>query len=265
MTAPPKKMIPENLERLEAHERAMREKALAAINADPALLDHVDLIEAVMNHLDFFAKVPAKDLDQETVQLLGARVFNDLASAYGQTTRGYYQIAAATLRDVMEILFLLGWFDRDPAKITEWRESDDAARRKIFAPVKVREFLDNFDGFKEGKRGAAYKLFCEYAAHATWQGFALMRPTGGGQAIMGPFFDQGLLKAILEELAQLAAQIGNYFAGFFPDKSDVASLETALHRLEVTSKWAETYLGRKHDALFVEEMRAHLTDLKGRG
>jgi hypothetical protein len=163
----------------------------------------------------------------------------------------------------MEVLFLLGWFDRDTAKIKEWRESDDATRRKIFAPVKVREFLDNFDGFKEGKRGADYKMFCEYAAHATWQGFALMRPTGGGKAIMGPFFDHGLLKAVLEELAKLAAQIGNYFATFFPDKSDVPSLETELHRLEATSKWAETYLGRKHDTAFLDEMKGYLAALKG--
>src|SRR5690606_3494109 len=119
------------------------------IQTDQALLDHLELIEAVMDHLDFFAKRQAVDLDQETVQLLGARVFNDFASSYGQVTRGYHQIAAATLRDVMEILYLFGWFDRDSGKIAEWRESDDAARRRIFAPAKVRRFLDDFDGFKD--------------------------------------------------------------------------------------------------------------------
>ncbi|MFC6654109.1 hypothetical protein ACFQEX_00430 [Roseibium salinum] len=187
MTAQSRK-IPENMARLNEGEEYIRKQSIAVIEADEELLNHVELIEAVMDHIDFFAKRDAVDLDQETIQLLGARIFNDLGSAYGQLTRGYYQLAAATLRDIMEIVYLWGWFDRNPAKITEWRESDDKKRRQIFTPAKVRKFLDNFDNFKEGKRGAAYKLFCEYAAHATWHGFALMRPTGGGQVVMGPFF-----------------------------------------------------------------------------
>lgn len=258
-----RRKIPENMTRLNEGEEYICKRSIAAIEADEALLNHVELIEAVMDHIDFFAKRDAVNLDQETIQLLGARIFNDLGSAYGQLTRGYYQLAAATLRDIMEIVFLWGWFDRDPAKITEWRESDDKKRRQIFAPVKVREFLDNFDNFKEGKRGPAYKLFCEYASHATWHGFALMRPTGGGQVVMGPFFDAPLMKAVLEEMAQLAAQAGNYFSGFF-DKTgeDVQALEVWLRRYVVTGEWAEKYLGRPHDRKFVTEMETWLLQLK---
>jgi hypothetical protein len=198
--------VPENLGTLENVERIMQQRSVAHIVADEVLLDHVELIEAVMNHLDYFAKRdPAGHTDTETVQLLGARVFNDLAAAYGLVTRGYYQIAAAALRDVMEVVYLWGWFDRDPIKIAEWRDSPDKVRANIFKPWKVRKFLDEFDGFKEGKRGEAYKMLCEFAAHATPKGFALMRPTGGGQAMMGPFFDIGLMKAVIEEMAQLAA------------------------------------------------------------
>lgn len=249
--------------RLNEWEEHIRMRSVAAIRADEALLNHVELIEAVMDHIDFFAKRDTDDLNQETVQLLGARVFNDLASAYGQLTRGYYQLAAATLRDVMEIVYLWGWFDRDPTRITEWRESDDKKRRKIFAPVNVRKFLDEFDGFTGGRRGAAYKMFSEYAAHATWQGFALMRPTGGGQVNMGPFFDAPLMKAVLEEMALLAAQAGNYFSGSFEKTGeDILALETWLRRYVVTGEWAERYLGRSHDREFVAEMEAWLLQLK---
>lgn len=254
--------IPENLHRLHAGETVIRGQSIVAIEADEDLLAHVKLIEAVMDHLDFFAKRDAIDLDQETIQLLGARIFNDLASGYSQLTRGYYQLAAATLRDVMEILYLYGYFDRDPAKIKEWRESDDQTRFTVFGPKRVRQFLDKFDGFKEGKRGQAYKMFCEYAAHATWQGFTLQRPTGGGQVVMGPFFDVGLLKAVMEEMAQLAAQVGNYYAGFFEAAGDVQALETGLRRLEVTARWAELYLGRKRDPHEFDEMRLMLAALK---
>lgn len=255
--------IPENLSTLDSVERLMQQRAVAHIEADETLLDHVELIEAVMSHIDYFAKRDSTgDLDLETVQLLAARIFNDLASAYGQLTRGYYQLAAATLRDVMEIVYLWGYFDREPGKITEWRESDDATRREMFAPYKVRKFLDDFDGFREGKRGKAYKMFCEYAAHATWQGFGLMRPSSEQQVRMGPFFDVSLMKAVLEEMAQLAAQAGNNFSCLVTEKGNTESLAVSLHRYDVTGKWAEKYLGRKHDAEFVRQMGADLAKLR---
>ena len=255
--------IPENIARLNQSEEYIRKQSIVEIEADDVLLDHVELIEGTMDHINFFAKRNAVDLDQETIQLLGARIFNDLGSAYGQLTRGYYQLAAATLRDIMEIVYLWGCFDRDNAKITEWRESDDKKRRELFAPVRVRKFLDDFDNFKEDKRGAAYKLFCEYAAHATWQGFTLMRPTGGGQVIMGPFFDAPLMKALLEEMAMLAAQAGNYFSSFFDKSSnDLPALEVWLRRYKITGEWANKYLGRSPDKKFVSEMEAWLLLIK---
>lgn len=161
------------------------------------------------------------------------------------------------------MVYLWGWFDRDPAKIAEWRDSPDKVREDIFKPWKVRKFLDDFDGFKEGKRGAAYKMFCEYAAHATPKGFALMRPIGGGQAMMGPFFDIDLMRAVIEEMAQLVAQAGNYFAGFFDKSRDAEALAVSLHRYNVTGKWAEKYFGRKHDVDFVQRMAADLEELLG--
>lgn len=255
--------IPTNMARLNAGEEYIREQSNAAIEANEELLSHIELIEAVMDHIDFFGKREATDLDQETIQLLGARIFNDLGSAYGQLTRGYYQLAAATLRDMMEIIYLWSLFDREPTKISEWRESDDKIRRKIFAPVNVRKFIDDFDNFKEGKRGKAYKLLCEYAAHATWHGFILMRPTGGGQIVMGPFFDAPLMKAVLEEMAMLAAQAGNYFAGFFDKNSeDILALEVWLRRYVITGEWAEKYLNRPHDRAFVSDMEAWLVQLR---
>ena len=80
---------------------------------------------------------------------------------------------------------------------------------------------------------------------------------------MGPFFDAPLMKAVLEEMAMLAAQVGNHFSGFF-DKTgeDVPALEVWLHRYVVTGEWAEKYLGRPHDRKFVTEMETWLLQLK---
>jgi hypothetical protein len=254
--------VPENLERMDAAESEIRAKAVAAIEADAEMMDHVELIEAIMDTLDFFSRRASTSLDQETVQLLGARMFNDFAAAYGQLLRGYCQISAFIQRDLMEIVFLLGMFDRDPSAVKTWRESDHKTRREKFQPGKVRDFLDTYDGFKEGKRGQAYRMFCEYAAHATYAGFVLMGPSGGKPTI-GPFFDLPLTKSVLVELAQLAAQAGNNFTCFFDSDGDVPALETKLRGIEVTMLWAERYFGRKADIKGTHELRKMLSALKG--
>jgi hypothetical protein len=186
-------------------------------------------------------------------------MFNDLAASFGMLVGGYYQIAAAIQRDVMEIVFLLDMFRRDRSKIKEWRESDHKVRTKAFQPGRVRSFLDTYDGFTGGKRDAAYRMFCEYAAHATWAGFALMGPNH--KPTIGPFFDQSLMKALLVELAQLAGQAGDNFAPFVNGK-DAAALETKLHRLEMTSLWLERYFGRKADKKAIGELKRLLAAIK---
>lgn len=257
------KRIPENLIRMDIGEREIREQTLSAIEGDSALVQHLDLIEAVMDHLDFHAVLAANDLDQETVQMLGARMFNDLASAFGQLTRGYYQVAAMILRDVMEITFLLGMFDRDRSQIARWRTADDKLLKKEFKPIAVRLFLEGYDQWKGGnRRGEMYAMFCEYAAHATWKGFSLMGPSGGGRRNIGPFFDFPLMKAIIEEMAQLSAQAGNNYASFFTRDRSIAALETDLRRLEVTSAWAERFLGRSTQPGEFDDLRNMLAMLK---
>ncbi len=254
--------IPENLDRLDAGERSIRQLSIDGIHGAEDMMDHVELLEAVMDHIDFHVVLPPADADQETIQLLGARGFNDLASAYGQMLRGYYQISAMVMRDVMEIVFLLGMFERDRSCIREWRELDEAERKKKFRPVKVREFLDTFDGFQEQNRRRAYDMFCDYAAHPTPAGFELMGPTGGGKRTIGPFFDEPLLRAMLVELAQLAAQLGNYMGTMLDRDHSIPAMETSLRRLEVTGRWAERYLGRKFEHREFAEMRATLEKMK---
>lgn len=255
--------IPENLDRPDLGERTIREESIKAIHAVPALMDHVELLESVMDHIDFHAVLPPQDLDQETIQLLGARLFNSMASAYGQLIRGYYQVAAQILRDVMEVTFLLRMFDHDRSQITRWRAADARTLKKDFKPIAVRLFLEGYDEWQGGNRRAAvYEMFCEYAAHATWKGFTLMGPTGGGKRTIGPFFDAPLMKAILEEMAQLVSQAGNNYASFFANAHSVPALETELRRLEVTSEWAERYIGRKRHPNEFDDLKRMLAELK---
>lgn len=253
--------LPANFDLLHDAELQIRGRSITAIESDPEMMDHFELMEATMDTLNLFSKRTPNNLDQETVQLLGARIFNDLASASGKLMRGYYQIAAAIQRDVMEIVFLLDMFLRDRSKIKQWRESDRKTRREEFEPVKVRQFLDTLDGFTERKREKAYKMFCEYAAHPTYAGFGLMGPKGGQPAI-GPFFDVPLMKAVLVELAQLAAQAGSKFAMFFKVGNDIGGLKTNLHRMETTALWMERYFGLKADRKGIREIKKLLAQLE---
>lgn len=258
--------IPETLSNLAGGEDMLRQMSIDAIHADPVLMDHVVLVEAVMDHLDYHAVLDSTgNLDLETIQMLGARMFNSLASAYGQMLRGYYQISATILRDVMEVTFLLRMFDHDRTQITKWREADDRALKKDFKPIAVRMFLENYDSWTGGNRRAEmYGLLCEYAAHASWKGFTLMGPTGGGKRTIGPFFDVSLTKAVLEEMSQLVAQAGSNYAVFFGYVDSIPALETELRRMEVTADWAARYQGRKAPSDEFRDLRRMLAAEKKR-
>lgn len=167
-------------------------------------------------------------------------------------------------RDIMEVVFLLSMFLRDQKRIKQWRESDHKTRRDVFGPGKVRDFLDTYDGYTEGKRGSNYRMFCEYAAHATQQGFALMGPTGGRPQI-GPFFDLPLLKAVLVELAQLAAQAGANASHWFDHDNEPQAWAVQIRRMEVSSDWLERYFGRPADRRGIEELKQALAEMIRQG
>ncbi|WIJ23430.1 hypothetical protein [Devosia sp. RR2S18] len=246
--------LPVNLHTLHGGELSYREESVKVIEEDPELMDHVELIETVMDYIHFFVGRPSKDLDHETIQLLTCRMWNDIAASLGQALRGYYQISAMVQRDIMEVVFLMSMFIREPARIKQWRESDHKTRQTVFAPRKVREFLDTYDGFTEGKRGKNYRMFCEYAAHATWEGFRLMGPANG-KPQLGPFYDPTLMKAVIVELAQLAAQAGANAGHWYDTGNDPEAMLTQLRRMEVSMLWLERYFDRPADRRTINELK----------
>jgi hypothetical protein len=131
--------VPENLLLLHDSETNYQVQSIKAIEADPEMMDHVEFLESVMDYIHLFALRPPKNTDHETVQLLSARMFNDLAAAYGQLVRGYYQIAAMILRDVMEIAFLLALFNQLGAgRITRPDATTSAQRRSAISSIHFR-------------------------------------------------------------------------------------------------------------------------------
>jgi len=215
----PELKFPANLHRLHESEEFLYEKAVGLIEADPRLLLHATVIEQAMDLLDTFRQFHTHDEDLKVIQMLGLRLFNALASSARLLLGGYAQTSAFVLRDGLETVFLLDFFRTNRAAITAWRNADKNARLKNFRPVKVREALDQRDGFTTKKREEMYSMFSELAGHASMASVTMLRPTGM-DARNGPFLDPTALDAVLSEAGRLAVQVGETIGSFLPSEWD---------------------------------------------
>jgi hypothetical protein len=200
---------------------------------------------------------PREDEDAKVVRLLGMRLFNGCAVAFQLIASGYYQTAAMIMRDLLETVFLLGFFRLDPGKISDWRTADDATRKRQFAPVKIRIALDEKDGFTEKKRAAAYELLCELASHPTYKGLQMLAPKGQ-EHHCGPFFDSTFLKPMIEELVKLAIQAGTNYNLFFKGETK-AKMEIKISFMEACGEWFERFFNQPFERKDIDEMKAQLS------
>ncbi|MCW8862884.1 MAG: hypothetical protein OQK07_10730 [Rhodospirillales bacterium] len=253
--------IPLKILSLHDGEETLHRRSIEAIKSDEGLLRHINMVEKAMDVLNFFAvhRQEAEDEDRKTIRLLGMRLFNGCAAALKLTLAGYYQAAAMILRDMLETIFLLGYFDHDRSKITEWRESGDQDRKRTFAPVKVRMALDEKDGFTEMKRAAEYEFLCEMASHPTFKGFRMLQPTGHDHHA-GPFFDFTAMKALIEELAKMSIQAGQNFSPFFDKKSKETATVVVLF-MEASGQWLERHFKRPYDKESIDKLKALIATL----
>jgi hypothetical protein len=203
---------------------------------------------------------PVENQDIVTIQQLGVRLFHGLAAAMRLLLGGYAQHSVMIQRDLLETTFLLEFFDLNPDQITPWRNSDTATRQGKYGPIHIRSALDARDGFKEKKRAAQYKLFCEMGSHPTPAGFQLLAPAGRG-AHCGPFIDKAQFEAVLSELARLALQTGSAFAQFF-NATCVKTIESKIDWLEASSNWFEHFYHHSYDSTELEEMKQMLRALQ---
>ncbi len=253
--------VPDNLKRLHSGEETLRGKSIEAIEADKRLAAHAHIIERAMDLFDFFIRRHvAVDENEETIQLLGIRIFNGTASALKLLMSGYYQTSSLQGRDILETVFLLDYLQTDQAAISEWRTADEKTRLRKFSSVDIRIALDKRDGFEERKRAAAYKMFCELAGHATYKGFQMLGPQGLG-AICGPFFESSSLEAVLSETARLAIQAGDVFTRFFPFNT-IPAIEMKLNFMKSRANWLDEFYDKKFDRSDIDEMRALLAEAK---
>lgn len=255
--------VPENLRSLHAGEEELREKSLDAVRADPDSLIHFEMVECVMDYLQFVRMNHLEsEFDEELliIQLLGARVFNSLAAAIKLILSGYYQAAASLLRDVLETGFLLDYFSTDRSLIQKWKQASEAERKRDFNPAKIRTALDGRDGFKERKREEHYKQLSSLAAHPTFRGLGMLRPDSNADAQMGPFLAPNLLAATVQELVKVAIHAGQTCRKFFKPTT-LPQYRGALHFLEKEAAWFKQVYGKDIYGKSMGEARRMIAEL----
>lgn len=209
--------FPDNLAILHKNEETLRTEALKFIAKSDDYKLHVNVIERAVNLIQIFIQeLKATDDGMLIIQLLGIRISNAGTSALRLLLNGYFQNAALLMRDILETAFLMDWMRTSPEQREIWKTCSEDDRYKKFNPKKVRDALDARDGFKEGKRAAAYKFLSRLACHPTYIGFQMLIPEKGTtDAHPGPFLSEEALRASLEELSRLMLQAGEIWAGCF--------------------------------------------------
>jgi hypothetical protein len=251
-------IFPENFDHLHEVEEFIRARSKEAIQKSDELLHHLNMVADSMTLVDHFARAyPHQNDDQLVVQFLGIRLFNSMAGAVQDLMAGYYQNAVMQLRDILEVSFLLDYFGTDGTLIADWKGCSESERNRKFSAFKVRTTLDERDGFTEKKRKDHYQLLCNLGAHASFQGFELLRPLAGGDAHCGPYFSDRALTPTISELAKVAVGAAGNFTMFF-DPRGVPDLETKFQFMKAQSAWFEKFFGQSLDVGQIGKMREML-------
>lgn len=233
-------MIPENIIALQRQDAILREQSLQLIDADRAMLDHLNAIEASMKAIfDHVVDRPEHEPDDLTVKALGIRLYNNLATALSDGLAGYYQRAFDAVRDMLELQFLFDDFSTDIGKIGRWAAADRREREREFGPMHVRRRLDERYGHTEERRREHYQRLSSLASHPSPDGFRLIAPDGLGN--LGGFVHGRTLRALLEEMAQHGLGTTVNFTSLLPARTEQEEAAKALF-VERATVWLETYI-----------------------
>jgi hypothetical protein len=254
--------IPENLTLLHSGEEDLRAKSIALIEASEDMSLHVSMIETCMDMMQYVrTNTPEMGEDQVIVALIGASVFNSMASAFKLLLGGYYQSSGLQIRFIMESGWLLDYLRTDPRLVQQWKATPEDKRQSVFRPGKIRDQLDKRDGFTEKKREVHYKRLCVLCGHPTFAGFAMLRPEPNADAHMGPFLIPDLLDRCIQELVQVSITAWQSLMRFFPTKT-LSDYRARIHYIEKQNDWFKHVVGKQHDMTAVDELRKLIVQLE---
>ncbi|NLS07846.1 hypothetical protein HGP14_31935 [Rhizobium sp. P32RR-XVIII] len=158
------------------------------INASEWALQNIAFTNTSIDVLRAAAYLPLDETDDITILRLGIRLINSAGASGLAAINGYYQPAAAHIRDIIEVSFLLDLFRRDRKEVSMWREASDEVLWQKFRPQKLKSRLDHLDGCKPTYRKPAYQFFSEHGTHAKPLAVGLISPDM--DTMVGPFPDE---------------------------------------------------------------------------
>lgn len=187
--------LPDNLQGLHGEEEKIRTESSLFINSSEELKEHIELLHSCLDMLHaVYSNAPQKlSNDEQVIYGLSIRLFNSGSCLLKLLLSGYYQGAVAFIRDIVEVGFLLDYFDYRPQSMEAWRNGET----EEFKPFKIRKVLDERDGFEEKGRAERYKFLSSYGTHASFGGFALIANEKG--LTLGPFMNEKLLAGTLTD------------------------------------------------------------------
>jgi hypothetical protein len=204
-----------DFEETHKHEEKLRDESMDLVHANPEMSRRLEMIQKIMS-LIFVYTIDHKSQseDENTMQMLGVRLFNAASSGIKLALSGYYQTAFHQARDILEVGYLMDYFRTSPQQRSVWKEADRKTRRELFDPVKIRIALDARDGDTSKKRAEEYNKLSEMASHANFGGFRLTSRGNFGE--LGPFVDKRFLIAWLEEMVLRLGPTAVMYANQFP-------------------------------------------------
>lgn len=232
-------VFPDNLISLYKREEQLRIEAVSAIGGREHILLHLCAIERAMTLAKIAVECPTEDEDFKVLKLLSIRMFNAFGASLRLITAGYHQNSGMIMRDILETVFLLDFFNTDQTAIKRWRFADKRTQKEAFSPVAIRKALDQRDGTNSKKREEAYKMFSELAAHPNMHSQHMLRPEKGGDIVIGPFMEITSLDAGISELGRLGIQAGEVMDAFLPKDWDPEDVRMSFTRLK--TKWIEIF------------------------
>lgn len=239
-------LIPYNLNKLHEKEIILRQDAQAIIKKNQSMSLHLNVTERAMTMAKVVIECPIDEEDYKVIKMLSIRLFNAFGASLNLILSGYHQKGAMIMRDILETIFLMDFFQSDLSRIELWRNANDKQKRNDFSAFKIRDALDKRDGLTNKKRAQAYKILSELASHPTMGTQYMLKPELDGDILTGPFMGETILREGLEELGKLAVQAGEVMDCFLPDVYNPENTRTNFYKIK--NLWIDTFLKKNKNS-----------------
>jgi hypothetical protein len=164
-------------------------------------------------------------------EFLAGRVVSSCQACLLLMSSDYYDEALSIIRGLGEIANLMAMFVKDGSKFERWKALDEKARRRDFAPVKVRLWLEQNDAslVVDEKR---YGILSAYSIHASPDALPQAH-NQHGNAIICPVYQEAGFLLCLNELARSMAFIGVFSARLVGVPEEIRDAAITISRVLV--------------------------------